>query len=557
MIFTSFLEVISIGAVIPFLAIITAPEKVFNYEYIKPIIGALNFHQPQDLLLPLTLLFVAAIITSTISRITLLWLQNKLAYAIGADFSYEIYRQALYQPYQVHLSKNTSQLIATVFGKSVAVISSGMLPLLNIASSAFMLVFIMSTLIMIDAQVAIIALSGFGLIYILITLATKKQLAANSEKISSNLIKAVKTVQEGLGGIRDVLIDGTQETYATIFRTADVTLRHAQVSNAIIGNIPRYLIEALGISLIVLLAFSFSTEEQNIVQAIPVLGAFVLGAQRLLPVMQQIYQSWSNLKSGQASLNEVLNLVSQPPQNYLKQSNPEPIKFEDSISINNVSFCYANDDKEVLHKISIHIKKGSRVGFMGATGSGKSTLLDIIMGLLQPTDGVLEIDGRAITEKNHRAWQAIIAHVPQAIFLADISIAENIAFGVPPEKINMLRVKEAARQAQISQIIETWEEQYDTLVGEQGVRLSGGQRQRIGIARALYKKSKVIIFDEATSALDSKTEALLMKEIYKISKEITILIIAHRLSTLKECDVVYELTKRAEGESQIRVSREN
>jgi ATP-binding cassette subfamily B protein len=408
---------------------------------------------------------------------------------------------------------------------------------------------------MIDAKVAIIALSSFGFIYILITLATKKQLAVNSEKISSNLSKVVKTVQEGLGGIRDVLIDGTQETYGTIFRAADVTLRNAQVSNAIIGGIPRYLIEGLGISLIVLLAFSFSTEEKNIVQAIPVLGAFALGAQRLLPVMQQIYQSWSNLKSGQASLNEVLGLVSQPPQNYLNQSNPEPIKFEDSISINNVSFCYANHDQEVLHKITLHIEKGGRVGFMGSTGSGKSTLLDIIMGLLQPTDGVLEIDGGVITEKNYRAWQAIIAHVPQAIYLADTSIAENIAFGVPPEKIDMARVKEAARQAQISQIIETWAEQYETLVGERGVRLSGGQRQRIGIARALYKQAKVIIFDEATSALDSKTEDLLMKEIYKISKEITILIVAHRLSTLKECDVVYELTKRADGESQMRISK--
>ena len=542
MIFASFAEVISIGAVLPFLGVLTAPEKVFNHEQAKPIVNLLNLAQPQDLLLLITLLFIVAAIVSAAARLLLLWLQTRLGHAIGADFSIEIYQRTLYQPYQVHLSSNSSQVIAGISSKVNQVVYQGLLPLLTITSSVLMLTVILAVLIAIDPWVALIAFGGFGSIYILITIATKNRLAANSQKITQNSNQVIKALQEGLGGIRDVLIDGTQKTYCAIYRTADISLRRAQANNQIMGGSPRFLIEALGISLIALLAYGISGREVGFAQAIPILGALALGAQRLLPVMQQLYQSWSSLKGGQASLNDVLELISQPLPDHLNEPEPEPIKFENSIRLKDIGFHYSEPGTQVLSNINLEIKKGSLVGFMGTTGSGKSTLLDIVMGLLPPTSGTLEVDGKPITTQNYRAWQAHIAHVPQAIFLADISIAENIAFGVPVEEIDMLRVKSAAEKAQIAQTIESWEEQYQTLVGERGVRLSGGQRQRIGIARALYKQADVIVFDEATSALDNETEAAVIDAINAIGNDITVLMVAHRLSTLEGCDRLYELS---------------
>jgi len=543
MIFASFAEVISIGAVLPFLGVLTAPEKVFDHALAQPIINALNLGQPQDLLLPLTALFIAAAIVSAAARLLLLWLQTRLGHAIGADFSIETYQRTLYQSYQVHLSRNSSQVIAGISGKVNAVVYSSILPLLTVTSSVLMLVVILAALIAIDPWVALIAFGGFGSIYFVITLATRKRLTANSQKISQNSNQVIKALQEGLGGIRDVLIDGTQKTYCAIYRSADISLRRAQANNSILGGSPRFLIEALGISLIALLAYGISGREAGFTQAIPILGALALGAQRLLPAMQNLYGSWSSLKGGQGSLNDVLDLISQPLPNHLNEPELEPIKFENCICLNNIGFRYLDQGPQVLSNISFEIKKGSRAGFMGTTGSGKSTLLDIVMGLLPATSGALEVDGTTITSKNYRAWQAHIAHVPQAIFLADISIAENIAFGVPAEKIDMQRVKRAAEKAQIAQTIESWENQYKTLVGERGVRLSGGQRQRIGIARALYKQADVIVFDEATSALDNETEAAVMDSINAIGSDITVLIVAHRLSTLEGCDTVYELSQ--------------
>jgi ATP-binding cassette subfamily B protein len=542
MIFASFAEIVSIGVVLPFLGVLTAPEKVFNHELAQPIINVLNLTRPLDLLLPLTVMFIATVIVSAALRLLLLWLQTRLGHAIGADFSIAAYQRTLYQPYQAHLSRNSSQVIAGISGKVNAVVYSAILPLLTITGSILMLAVILAALIAIDPWVALITFGGFGLIYILITLTTKKQLAANSQKISQNSNQAIKALQEGLGGIRDVLIDGTQKTYCAIYRAADISLRRAQANNSILGGSPRFLIEAFGISLIALLAYFLAGREAGFAQAVPILGALALGAQRLLPVMQNLYGSWSSLKGGQASLSDVLDLLNQRLPDHLNEPMPVPIKFEESILLNNIGFRYSDLGSQVLSNINLEIKKGSRVGFMGTTGSGKSTLLDIVMGLLTPTSGTLAVDGTAITTKNYRAWQAHIAHVPQAIFLADISIAENIAFGVSLEKIDMQLVKSAAEKAQIAQRIESWDNQYQTLVGERGVRLSGGQRQRIGIARALYKQANVIVLDEATSALDNETEAAVMDAINAIGNDITVLMVAHRLSTLESCDTVYELS---------------
>jgi len=404
-----------------------------------------------------------------------------------------------------------------------------------------MLVAILLALLSVNPVIALVAFGGFGLIYLAIVGLTRKRLLKNGERISIESTNVIKSLQEGLGGIRDVLIDGSQEAYCQVYRNADRPLRSAQGANIFISQSPRYGMEALGMLLIIVLAYVLAQQADGLVKAIPILGALALGAQRLLPVLQQLYGGWSRMQGGKASLDDTLDLLEQPLPEYALHTIVEPIPFKKKISLNQLSFRYSPESPWVLRNIDLDIVKGSRIGFVGETGSGKSTLLDIIMALLMPSEGCVEVDGVTIDTGNHRAWQAHIAHVPQAIFLADCSIEENIAFGVSLDKIDHQRVKQAARQAQIAEAIETWPEQYQTFVGERGIRLSGGQRQRIGIARALYKQADVIIFDEATSALDNETEEAVMQAIEGLSSELTILIIAHRLTTLKNCTQLIEL----------------
>jgi ATP-binding cassette subfamily B protein len=543
MVITSFAEVVSIGAVLPFLGALMSPEKVFSNEYVQLIVTILQITEPQQLLLPLTLLFIAAAMSAGAIRLILLWAQIRLGNAIGADLSVKIYERTLYQPYSVHASRNSSEVIAGLSGKISSVIYNSLLPLLNSASSALILATTMAVLIAIDSVVALVTFGGFGAVYIVIMVFSRKQLNQNSQRISSESNQVVKALQEGLGGIRDVLIDGTQAIYCKIYRSADLPLRRAQANNQIIGASPRFLIEALGIALIAALAYALTGREGGVAAAIPLLGALAIGAQRVLPVLQQLYSSWSSLRGGQASLNDVLDLIEQPLPDYARGLSGEPISFAKSIKLQDISFRYSDQTPWVLKKITLEISKGDRVGFMGTTGSGKSTLLDILMALLPPGKGHLLIDETPITEQNFRNWQSHIAHVPQSIFLADTTIAENIAFGIPSEQIDYQRVEVAAEQAQIAKTIESWEKGYNTFVGERGVRLSGGQRQRIGIARALYKRADVIVFDEATSALDNETEAAVMHSIEGLGDDITVLIIAHRLSTLKNCDQIVELSE--------------
>lgn len=534
MLLTSAAEMLSIGAVLPFLGVLTAPEKIFDMPAAQPFILELGLTSPSELLLPLTIAFSVAAIIAGATRLLLLWASTRFSFATGADLSISIYRRTLYQPYAVHCSRNSSEVVSAITnkaGNAIYIIVS----ILNLISSSIILIAILIAMLLVDPIIALTAFGGFGLIYGFIIQITKKRLLLNSQINAHESTQITKYLQEGLGGIRDVLLDGSQETYCQIYSTADFALRRAQGNNMFISLGPRYGMEALGMMLIAGLAFSLSQEPAGISKAIPVLGALALGAQRLLPLLQQVYSSWSNIQGGQSSLQDTLMLLDQPmpvePNNALM----ERVPFKISISLKQLNFRYKSNSPYVLKKINLTIPKGSRIGFIGATGSGKSTLLDIVMGLLEPTDGKLLIDGQEITSINNRAWQTHIAHVPQSIFLADSSIAENIAFGVPKDKIDFNRVKRAAQQAQIADSIEAFPEKYQTFVGERGIRLSGGQRQRIGIARALYKQADVIIFDEATSALDNETEQAVMQAIESLSRDLTILIIAHRLTTLKKC----------------------
>ncbi len=541
MVITSFAEVISISAVLPFLAVLMTPESVFSSPLIQPLILRLGITEAQQLPLPLTLLFICAALFSGVMRLILLWLQTRLGFAIGADFSTEIYTRTLYQPYSVHVTRNSSEVISAIANKTTSVINYCLLPFLSIISSSLILTAIMVTLIIIDPLVAITVFGSIGITYIAIALGAKKRLNKDSYRISRESNKVIKALQEGLGGIRDVLIDGAQSTYSKIYQDADLPLRRSQANIQIISGAPRFIIESIGMILIALLAYVLTANTDSGSDAVLLLGVLAVSAQRLLPALQLIYHSVSHIRGHQEYLKDILELLEQPMPEYLNKPQIDTISYSKYIELKKVFFRYKENGPWILANANLTIPKGSRIGITGSTGSGKSSMVDLVMGLLQPSQGEIRIDGVLLSRQNSHSWQAHVAHVPQAIFLTDATIAENIAFGLPREKIDYERLKNAAYQAQISRTIESWEKQYDTSVGERGVRLSGGQRQRIGIARALYRQADVIVFDEATSALDYETEEAVIEAIDKIGKHITIIIVAHRLTTLKKCDQIIRL----------------
>jgi len=544
MIFVSFAEIISIGAVLPFLAVLTSPDRVFDYEILQPIIVFFRIKSPDQLLLPLTLFFCFTVLFAAAMRLFFLWVSTYLAFQTGHDLSSNIYLRTLFQPYSVHISRNSSKLIHGISIKASGVINGVIVPLMTIVSSLLMIIIILIGMFSINPFIAISCFGSFGLIYGLIIFFTKKRLLLNGERIAKESNFVIKSIQEGLGAIRDVLIDGNQLEYCKIYRNADMPLRRAEGKNLFIGQSPRYVIEAFGIILIASLAYSLTDKPDSFIKAIPLIGALAVAAQRLLPLLQQTYVAWSCIRGGQATLSEVIELLEQklPSYDYFKDA--KQLIFKKKISIMNVSFKYKENKDWVLQNINLNISQGSCIGIIGATGSGKSTLIDIVMGLMNPTKGKITVDNIEIDDINQRGWLKNIAHVPQEIFLIDSSIEENIAFGIDSNKIDYERVIQAARNAHISDDIERiLPDQYKTMVGERGVRLSGGQKQRIAIARALYKNANVLVLDEATSALDVETEKAVMNSIRKLNKKMTILIITHRKSTLKYCDKIIEISK--------------
>lgn len=540
MVTSSFVEILNIGAVIPFLGVLVEPEKIYNIKQLRPIIEFLDIKSPGELLLPVIIVFGALIVLTNMMRLVVIWGSTRLSSSVGADLSISVYRRTLYQPYLVHVSRSSSEVISVVLGKvNLAVLTITMM--LNLIGAFIMLSAILITIIIIDPIVALIAFGGFGSIYFLIISLVRSKLSRSSENIAIESTNVLKTLQEGLGGIRDVLLDGSQEVYSSIFHKADIRARRAQGNIEIIGFCPRYGVETMALLLILGLAYFLASRPSGISSAIPLLGILALGAQRMLPVLQLAYGSWSGIRGNRASLQDTLDMLDQPLPAQIHFETAQPIVFNSEIKLEDIGFKYAKDSNLVLKNINLVIPKGARVGFIGRTGSGKSTLLDLIMGLLQPSEGTIEIDRVLLCPSNNRSWQSQIAHVPQMIYLSDSSIEQNIAFGVPEGEIDSVWVKDCAARAQIADIIEEWPLKYKTHVGERGIRLSGGQRQRIGLARALYKKANIIVLDEATSALDNETESAVIEAINNMDVSLTILMIAHRLTTLRGCSKIIQL----------------
>jgi ABC-type multidrug transport system fused ATPase/permease subunit len=535
-------ELVSLGAALPFLAVLSSPQQLWQQPLIQALAVRVGYSQPQQLVLPATAAFAVAAVLAALIRLLNLWLNGRLAAAVGSDLSCEAYRRTLYQPYQVHVQRNSSSLITGMtshIGATVGVLNA----VLQIVSAFVMAACLLIGLLLIDSLVALSTAGLFGIAYALVALTSQGHLKQNGERIVTASNQQLQALQEGLGAIRDVLLDGSQATYLELYRRADRPQRHLQSKNIFLGTFPRYALEALGLLAIALLGGSLALQKGSSAAVIPLLGALALGAQRLLPALQQIYSGWATLNGWSTSLAVVIELMEQPLPQQLVVA--KPLALRQSLYVQDVRFRYAPELPEVLQGLHLEIRRGDRIGLIGSTGSGKSTLVDLLMGLLVPSGGRLLVDGLDLHDPAHAerlaGWRAAVAHVPQSIYLADSSIAENIAFGVPRHAIDLARVKQAAEQAQIAGFIESSPGGYTCFVGERGIRLSGGQRQRIGIARALYKRANVLVLDEATAALDNATEQAVMEGVGGLSRELTIVMIAHRLSTLAACDQVIHL----------------
>ena len=534
-------EMISIGAIVPFLAIITVPEKIANFPL------AMNFanffgagYQPKSLLAIFMFAFAFAGLICGLVRLTLLWVNSRLAYSCGSDISFGIFEKTLYQPLSVHLSRNSSE-VASGLDYKVSYTVNVLLQALNLTSSMIMLLAIMGALLLIDVKSTLIAGLSFAFLYLLISKVFHKQLSLNSKIISKQSSIVIKTVQEGLGGIREVLLNDLQSYFSEIYHAEDRKLKTAMGRNNFIGQGPRYLMESVGIFLLAAMTFFYSNQPGGVAMALPMLGALALGAQRLLPCLQQCYASWASIVGSKVALEETLIFLD---QKILKLPYPKVslLQFKQEMEIKELGFKYGVDQRWVLQGLSLKIPKGSSIGIIGVTGGGKSTLLDLLLGLLEPTEGCITIDGVQLQGGELSAWRHLIAHVPQEIYLADVSLAENIAFGIPRGDIDLERVRRVASQACLGDLIDSLDRGYNHRVGERGVRLSGGQRQRIGIARAMYRDAKVLVLDEATSALDGATEQEILPAIQGTHQELTIIMVAHRLSTLKNCSLIVEIS---------------
>lgn len=537
-------ELFSLAAVLPLLAALTDPQRLWQAPTVHRLAAWIGIREAGGLLLPMVLLFSTAAVFAAAVRLTNLWMSGRLAAAIGSDLSCEVYRRTLHQSYAVHVQRDSSAVIAgttTQIIQTVDMLNAS----LQMGVAAMVAAGLLVALLVIDWPMACVAAVVFGGAYGLLLLTTRRRLEANSAVVAEATKLQVRTVQEGLGAIRDVLLDGSQATYLAAYREADRPLRQKLAQSDFIGLFPRYGLEALGLVLIAVLALLLTWQRGSSALVIPALGALALGAQRLLPALQSFYGRWAMIRSLSLVVADVLAMLDQPMVEPPLLPVAHQIALHHDLRFERLRFRYTPEGPWVLNGMDLSIRQGERLGLIGSTGSGKSTVMDLLMGLLAPTGGKVLLDGLDLNDPNHPerllGWRASIAHVPQSIYLADGSMAENIAFGIPRDQIEMSRVRQAAERAQIAGFIESQVNGYKSVVGERGIRLSGGQRQRIGIARALYKQAQILVLDEATSALDPVTEEAVMESIEALGRELTVIIIAHRLSTLSGCDRVVEL----------------
>ena len=536
MILAGFAEVITIASVIPFIGLLTGAGEWGRSSWFQPVVQLAGSEQRAQI--TATLIFVAAAIVSGLVRLQLTWSSQRFVFAVGHELATDIQRRVLLQPYSYHIWHNSSEVMASLEEVQVFV-SAVVLQFMYAAAAAVMSFFVIVALVQVDGLITVVAILGIAAVYGGLALTARRMLQRNSEIVGSAFQNRVRAVQESLGAIRDVILGQYQKFHLEAFKVVDRRFARARTTTAFAAAAPRVIVESAVLIFLALLTLTIARRDGSLDSALPSLGALALGAQRLVPLVQQLYASWASLKAHRSLTERIAGLL-RLPTGLDENKRAGPLPFRDCVDINQISFTYPARTRPALSNVSLSIPRGSCVAFVGKSGSGKSTLADLLMGLLNPDSGQITVDGAILTPSNIRSWQMNIAHVAQTIFLADTTIAQNIAYGSSPDALDLCRVMEASRCAQLHDFVVGLPDAYNTTVGERGVRLSGGQRQRLGIARAIYKQLPVLVLDEATNALDQRTEAAVLHALTN-RRAHTIIVIAHRVSKAFRPDVMLQL----------------
>ena len=531
-----FVEAISIGAVVPFLGAITNPSsinQIFSRLHLPFI-----FEDSTHALILLCGLFSLITMLAAGIRLYLLVVITKYSQSVGSVLTVKMFQVCLSQEYSEYKKGNSSEFISAITKKSDALINNAIYPALLIISSVFLASTILVMLAYVNFITTIIAVGIFSCLYVFIGTFAKKRLSIFGNEIAVAHDASIKILNESIGSFRNIVLDNTSTAFINYFRGVDKSFRHATGLRQIYGAGPRYVLEGLGMSAMALAAFFMVNPDSDSNDSIAILGAFALGAQRLLPIMQQIFYSWSAIVGGQQSVEDCLRILSRPTR-YLVSN--QKIDFKQSIILDNVSYHYPGGGKPIFDNLFLEISKGSRLGIVGQSGAGKSTLVDLISGLVFPNSGSVLVDQKKLGIENIQSWFDQISYIPQEINLIDDTIAANIAICDYGGAIDYQRVEWAAHIACLEEVFGGANQSYNLRIGENGGKVSGGQKQRIAIARALYKKADLLIFDEATSALDPHTEEKLIERLRLVPNTVTIIMISHRFNSLRDCSRVYKL----------------
>jgi ABC-type multidrug transport system fused ATPase/permease subunit len=543
------LDMLGVVSIMPFMALLATPDLVEVNEIFKFAYAALNgfgiIGTTKQFLFALgVFVFVMLVISLAFKAFTtyaLLRYTLMLEYSIGK----RLVEGYLHQPYIWFLNQHSADLGKTILSEVSEVIHQGAIPMMNLIAQAFVATGLITILILVDPKLALIAGIMLTIVYALLYKFTRGLLNhIGKERLIANQARFT-AISEAFGAFKEVKVGGFEQVYIQRFSDPARTFARHQATATAIAQLPRFALEAILFGAMLLVVLYLMSQSDSFTSNVPIITLYAFAGYRLIPALQQIYGAVTQLRfSGPAlkALHDSLNSL-QP-----KCSNPRQnsIVFKQAITLNQIQYRYPNAPQLALKNLSLTIHAKSTVGFVGASGSGKSTVVDLILGLLEAQEGVFTVDGQTITERNRRAWQRVIGYVPQHIYLSDDTVASNIAFGVNAKDIDQAAVEHAAKIANLHDfVINELTNQYQTIVGERGLRLSGGQRQRIGIARALYHKPQVLVLDEATSALDNLTEQVVMEAIHKLGHELTIILIAHRMSTVKACDTIFHIENGA------------
>lgn len=544
--FMAGLEMAGIASILPFMAVVSNAKVIETNRWLKMIYHYFGLTTLQSFLLLLGSLVLGMLVFSNVFKTFYTWVSLKYDNRLNYNLACRLLASYLARPYEFFLNRNTSEMGTNVLIEAGAVISRVLSPGMQVLSNGLLCIFILALLTAVDPLVAVAMVGVLGGAYSVIYITVRRRLyRLGLEQVQANTMK-FKVASEALSGIKDLKILGREKEF--IDRFADHALRHAR-HNATVGvvfQIPRYALETIAFGSLMLIVLYSLESKQDVGKVVPLLSIYAYACYRLLPALQQIFAGISAVRVGLPALEilhkDLIEGTVSPDAAPADGGYLERLQFQRDLVLRKVSFRYAAAKKPVLSEIDLSIAINSSIGLVGATGSGKTTMVDLILGLLIPNSGQVLVDGVKIGTHNITQWQGNLGYVPQSIFLCDDTLTRNIAFGVPEHEIDMAAVIHAARIANLLEFVEKeLPLGFDTIIGERGLRLSGGQRQRIGIARALYRDPLVLIMDEATSALDSVTEEAVLDALHSLSGEKTVIMIAHRLTTVKDCDVIYLL----------------